>query len=432
MLGTNHHIIVAARRRALWLACANAGLWAFGNGLVGSALVVYLALEYGARGLAVSLILASPRLIGVLRLAAPLLLDRVGNRRIFCTACYTMSTAALAVLPVVSAPGLLARPAWSMAALIAFWTIYHLLEFFGTISLWSWLGDLAPRPIRGRFLGYRERWLTSGRLVGMIAGGALTYHWKQTHPVSETWQGMAICAIAGAAVMLAAVVPLILMPECKNDCGTNPKRHAFRLQTLLHPFRDQPFRRLLIYGSWLAFFNGLTQAAQYVYAGRVLGIAYFQLLALHAGLKGGQSAISPTVGRVIDRHGCRGVFVIAQLLVAVGLLFYVVASPNAKWWIVGAFICWIAYTGLNVGLPKLMLDLSPGDHYAPSVAVYHAVTELCHGVSVVLGGVLLDWLAGRAWLLGNWRFDHFALLFLFGWATRSLGLVWIMRLSERK
>ena len=40
-------------RQAMWLANANALVWAIGNGLVSTLLVTYLALELGAKGIAI-------------------------------------------------------------------------------------------------------------------------------------------------------------------------------------------------------------------------------------------------------------------------------------------------------------------------------------------------------------------------------------------
>jgi hypothetical protein len=46
---------------------------------------------------------------------------------------------------------------------------------------------------------------------------------------------------------------------------------------------------------------------------------------------------------------------VCLLLVATGPLFYLAATPEDWWWIVGAWVVWIAYAGLNVCLPNLLL-----------------------------------------------------------------------------
>src|SRR4029079_18171319 len=63
------------------LANANAALWAVGNGLVSTLLVIYLAYDLGASGLGVSLILAAPRFAGLLRLGVPAIMARLRARK---------------------------------------------------------------------------------------------------------------------------------------------------------------------------------------------------------------------------------------------------------------------------------------------------------------------------------------------------------------
>ena len=66
---------------AMRLANANAAIWAIGNGLISTLLVIYLAADLGAKGLAVSMILAAPRFAGVLRLGVPALMARLRARK---------------------------------------------------------------------------------------------------------------------------------------------------------------------------------------------------------------------------------------------------------------------------------------------------------------------------------------------------------------
>src|SRR6187431_676204 len=79
-------------RRAMSLANLNAALWAVGNGLVSTLLVIYLVADLGAAGLAVSLILAAPRFAGLMRLGVPALMARVVARKRLCIVSYAASS----------------------------------------------------------------------------------------------------------------------------------------------------------------------------------------------------------------------------------------------------------------------------------------------------------------------------------------------------
>lgn len=64
VFGQRDRLDAAVRRRAIRRSYLNAILWALGNGLASTTLVVYLALELGAAGLGISLLLAAPALVG--------------------------------------------------------------------------------------------------------------------------------------------------------------------------------------------------------------------------------------------------------------------------------------------------------------------------------------------------------------------------------
>ena len=74
-----------------------------GNGLTSTTLVVFLALELDAPnlGLGISLILAMPNLVGLLRLATPVLIGRIADRKTFCLGTFILSGLLLFCLPLV-------------------------------------------------------------------------------------------------------------------------------------------------------------------------------------------------------------------------------------------------------------------------------------------------------------------------------------------
>jgi MFS family permease len=149
-------------------------------------------------------------------------------------------------------------------------------------------------------------------------------------------------------------------------------------------------------------------------------------------MRGGQWAISPTLGRWADRFGNRPVMIGSLLVVATGPLFYLLATPQQWWWYFGAWVAWIAYAGLNVGLPNLMLKLSPRDCNTPYIATYYTVTGLCFAASTIGGGALLDALRNASFAIfgGSATLDYYRCTFLLGWATRSLGVLVLLLVIE--
>jgi len=425
-----------ARRQSIVCAYLNAGLWGFGSGLTGTTLLFYLASSYGARGMALSWLLAAPALVGILRLFTPIWLDRVGSRRTFCIRMFALSAIVLLGLPILSAPHVLPEAAHSIAALTVCWAAYHLFEHFAVVALWSWIGDLVPRRIQGRFVGRRLSWMNGGKVLGAIVSAIFATLWRKHvestgHP-EGLWMGFALLASAGAIVMLLAVWPLAKMIDPPSLSGIGSRSPRTRLRELLIPFADGSFLRLLFYGLWFSFANGIADTTSRVYLISVLNIEYIEKRILDSSSRGIQSLVMPWVGKQVDRRGNVPVLVVSQGLVSVSMLFLVIATPGAKWWVLGAYACWIAYAGTNVARPNLMLHLSAPEYSTAYSAAWFASTQFAYALSALAGGILFDWMSDH-WeplQLGNWQIDHFAAILLIGFLLRMIGMLWAARIRE--
>ena len=420
------------RRIGRRLAYQNGAIWALGNGLTSSTLVIYLALELGApgAGLAISMILAAPRIAGLLRLAAPSLIRWFGDRKRFCLVFYALSLLVLAVLPGCIVARSMQTPTAGLIVLVVAWCVYHLLEYLGTVALWAWLGDLVPLQIRGRFLGRRERWMVSGQAVGMLVAALFTMFARDAWPELPKWLVYVMTAEVGVACMALSLVPLAAMPEPGHVTRQETQQSRPR-RGLLAPLFDKQFRRLIYFGCWFSFFNGVTQSVQYLYPARVLAISLGFMLLLKMGMRIGQLGISPTMGRLADRFGNRPVMLLMLPIVASGPLFYFFATPEQWYWMIGAWVAWIAYAGINVCLPNLMLKLSPGEEKEAYIASFYAISGVCVAGSTLLGGWLFDRLGDESFWVGRREFSFYEYSFLFGWVTRTMGVLVLWLVVER-
>lgn len=418
-----------ARRRALVLGYVNGVLWSVGNGLTTGTLIYYLAQELGAKGTALGVLIAAPTLVGLLRLVTPALIGPLGGVKATCLKASLASYVLLAIgLPSVTlAPG--AARTTALAGMLLLICVHQLLEYIGSVALWSWLSALVPQPIRGRYFGRRQVWQLAFLIPALFASGRFTDDWKRTYKDTQPERmllGYVIPNCVGAAFLLASLLPLALMPDVAA-----PQRRVRNDSRRQSPMADPAFRRLLAYRCWFSFFNGITQAAQNVYV-YVLGIGVLPMQLMQLGMRGGQMALSPTIGRSSDRIGNRPVLELSQALVAIGPLFYLLATPEHPWWIAGAWVAWSAYAGLNICLTNIMLKLAPAQNNAGYIATFEALGGVAYGLSTLAGGVLLDRLRDAHFhvTLAGVELDHFAILFLVGAVTRALGVFWLARIPE--
>jgi Na+/melibiose symporter-like transporter len=336
---------------------------------------------------------------------------------------YIVSVLVLCTVPAVAIFDGRTTDTFSISILVGAWCAYHLAEYVGTVALWSWLGDLTPRRLRGRLLGHRERWLVAGRLVGLAASASLALIWPWLLPRGPRWQPLALSAAIGAVMMLAAVIPLAKMPAVRHAPSAVP-RAPWR--TLGRAFCDPAYRRLLVFSCWFSVVNGIAAAAQEVYPIRVLGLGYPVRQMLQGAMRTGQLAIAPWMGRLVDRWGNRPVIVVTQLITATAPLFFLAATPDRPWLVAGAFAVWIAYAGLNVGLDNIKLKLASESNNAPYIATYYALSDLFNGLAIVAGGLLLERLLAD----GSQAMRLYAQVFLLAWIGRTLAAGLAARIIE--
>ena len=106
---------------------------------------------------------------------------------------------------------------------------------------------------------------------------------------------------------------------------------------------------LIAFNCWFSLVNGITAAVQETFPIRVLNIQYATRQLMQGMMRAGQFAIAPWMGRLVDRWGNRPVMFVSQLITATGPLFFLAATPERPWLVVGAFVVWIAFAGLNIG-----------------------------------------------------------------------------------
>ena len=197
-------------------------------------------------------------------------------------------------------------------------------------------------------------------------------------------------------------------------------------RTIARALLTRPYRQLVLFSCIFSLINGLTAAVHNTFPRRVLDISYPTMQSLLAMMRVGQTALAPAAGRACDRWGCRPVMIVAQLTVATGPLFLLAATPERWWWIVGAYVAWMAYAGMNVGIDTVKLKLAPADNTLPYLSVYYALSDLAFGASTIAGGWLFDRLEGH----GVATLDVYAWFFLVGWLGRSLVAALLVPLEE--
>lgn len=443
------------RRRTLTLGHVNGMLWSIGNGLTTGTLVTYLALDLGARGLGLSLVLASPQIVSVLRVAAPSLIRWFGTAKRTCLLLSLASYVLIWGLPAVGWRQLV-PPAHALWLLIALLAVHQLFEALASAALWAWLAELVPPAVRGRYFGRRQALQLVVLVPALLGSGWFVDAWRQWHrdaTQGEQLLGYAIPSAVGALFLLASLVPLGWMPAsdplvasrlaaaARRQASTVARATSAEVAGWWAILASPGFRRLLWYGCWLSMFNGLGQAAQNIYPKAVLDLGVLPLDAMRMGMRVGQIAVSLWAGSIADRFGNRPLIVLTQAALVLAPAFYLASTPERPYWLSGAWACFAMYAAMNVALYNLLIKLAPAGAAAASIAVYFGLTGAVYAGATVAGGWCFDGLnptstSSPPWLLAirdglaGLGVDRFQAVFWFTIAARLVGLVFAVRLIE--
>lgn len=391
-----HNDDVSSRQAVLF----NAWVWGVGNGLISTSLVIFLIRDICsghqniAVGSAIAWIIAAPRIAGLLRLATPGLIDWFGSRKWFTIFGFLFSPIVLLAIPLgipemMRHHGAASSVRGILLLLVLVWCVYHLIEYFGTISLWSIIGDLVPQKHRAEFVGRREALMIFGQTLGFLTSGVYSFFVIENMPAAAPkWIGYLPPTYSGITCLLLAVVPLLRLAEV--PWKRESTKFFTSLQQLAQPFHSRRFCIFIFFGMYLQFAGGLTQSVQNMYQIYVLHISLLVSLCAQTLTRTGQFAIASFNGKTMDRFGFFPIMCVSILTVSTGSLFYFFADASRWYLVFGAAFVWIFWVGVNVGISTLVLNYSPQEYKASGISVFYTASTLSFALSTLLGGYLAD------------------------------------------
>jgi predicted MFS family arabinose efflux permease len=203
------------------------------------------------------------------------------------------------------------------------------------------------------------------------------------------------------------------------------------LSAVAAPFADRRFWRLLVFRSWFSLANGVTQVVQSaIYPKYVLGFGVGAMSALRVVTGVGQLGGARFVGKWSDRFGNRPVLMAAQACVSLSLVFYIVARPETRWLLLGAWVLFAAYIAHNICLPNLVLKLSPELERPAYVASNEALGSVFHAAATIAGGLLFDYLRATSPDASAEPYRSCLIILFVGLVMRSVGVVLLAAIRE--
>lgn len=368
---------------------------------------------------------AIPFLAAFAQLPASLLLERYGHRkRLFLVANFLHRSTWLliALLPW------LVSPARGASGLITLMLLSALASNMTAPSWFSWLTDMVPPRIRGRYLSRRTQ---AGQVVSLV----LTISVGLLLDQAERASGLALARVLSLLLALAAVSGIIDIAFFVGipDHGQKVSNRQFGLKELfLDPLRNRSFRFYLGFTSAMTFSIGYVGQFSWLYLYDVVHVTNMQanLLLVAYPLLAAFLAV-PFWGRLIDRLGRKPVAMIATACVIHGGAIWVLVRPGhllpAYW---GVLLAAFAWPGVDLSSYNILLGLVRARRGAVQNTAYVALNSVVVAASGAASGLCGGWLAHhlRDWqgALAGVTITYHGILFLISALFRFMAL-WFLR-----
>ncbi len=423
-------------RGALRLSTLDGALAAVFGALTGGVFLTGFALRLGANELLIGLLAALPLLAAVAQLWGAYLVERVGRRRTVCIggagASRLLWLAALGLPLLVPAGAADAVPAGARSAggtgpwlLLTVAAFSALLGSLGGVAWLSWMADLVPIGLRGRYFGSRNVVCGLASALATFAGGWYLDRFAAAGPPwgFATLFGFAVLAGCGSVGYLRRI------PE--PPVGAAPTRGPF-LELVRQPFGDRNFRQLVRFS---ILWNGAVHfAAPFftVYMLESLRVSYVQVASLATLSTMAHLVTIRGWGRLADQYGNRPVMLVTGTLAApIPLLWLAVDGGNFAWLApVIHLLGGAAWAGHGLAAGNLLLRLAPRAHNAVYFSTFAALSGVGSAVGPVLAGLLGVWLRGQALALSPFAINHFQVIFACSFAGRVSTLLLLRRVVE--
>lgn len=389
--------------------------------LTSGAFLTGYALLLGANDFELSLLLALPMLMQSMQLPGAYLIERSGHRKGLTR--WGAGFSRLLWLPLALLPLWVAESRQMLLFLLLF-SLAHLLMQLGVPAWVTWMADLVPRRIRGRYFSQRNRF-AGGFAIGVsLLGGVIL---DLSRDQGADYEGFLLLFLIACVAGLLAFVLLGRQPEPEAVPQELPPLKTY----LSRPFRDPTYRRILAF--YLALLFPVGMSAPYFSAHLIKTLEWdFRLV---AATSIGTSLVSlvfePFWGKLIDRHGHRPVLILCTIGI-VHLPIYYALGPYDWYWpfFANALLAGVFWPGLNLAMFSLLLESTPQEGKAGFLAVQAALNGLVNFFASGLGGVLALSLASVHWEWNHLLFNNYQLLFFLSAALRLPSLLLLRRIPE--
>ncbi len=297
----------------------------------------------------------------------------------------------------------------------------------------SWIADLLPQRIRGRFITARSR---LGLYLAILLPLPIGWLLDRCEVLGDFYVRLAasgLLAIAG----LVGLVDILMHIRVPDADKPRPTAIPSLGRMMLQPLLDLNFRRFLGFYATLVFATAFLAQYIWLYCFDVLHMTKFKaslLLIIFPTMV--QIFFSAIYGPLIDKLGRKPLIMVGAILILPGSVGWIFMST--PYWLPAYLLVLVSVAGwpaVESGRFNVLLSLGETRAGRGSGIAYVAIFSVVCALSGVLSGLFASAIVralGPGWqgsLLGL-TITYHGLLFILSTALRGLAILWLVRFQE--
>lgn len=395
--------------------------------LTGGVFMPAFALALGANNFYIGALAAIPFFANLFQLVGAYFVENFPGRKKLCIV-------ASGIPRILLAPGIIVllllfpqNQPLILGLLLVLLILAHAQLSISGVAWLSWMTDVVPEGIRGRYYGLRNSIVSIATVLATFAGG-----WF----LDQQRGSLAAFSLLFLIASLAGVVCAILLskqPEPPKLPASAPHKNFLRLYRA--PFRQPNFRRLLRFSVLWQFAFYFASPFFIVYILTELQVGY-SLAALYTVISAGFELLGMRVwGHVSDRTGNKPVMTISAMMVSLlPLLWLAPRKSDLSFYLfipllhaAGGFF----WAGYNLCSTNLMFRLAPRQRNSIYFGAWAAGNGVAACAGSLLGGALGRWAAQHQLTVFFFSLGGLKVLFLLAGVLRFSAIPFLRPVRER-
>lgn len=409
--------------------------------LTGGTFLTAFALKLGATNTTIGLLASLPFIAQLTQIPALFLLEWYRQRRNICV--WASATSRTMWLVVAFSP-LLFPESLRIKALLWAVFLHSVLASVSNVSWNSWIRDLIPEDVLGRFFSHRMIFMTSVAIVLSLLAGHFLDFWSAKFPGMDLF-AYSILFFFGFVSGMIGVYFLSTIPDIPMPSLTE----RMNIPALARIFRDGNFLKLLHFSSSWNFAVNLAMPFFVVYMLQRLELPMTIIVALQILSQLVSLMFLSIWGKLTDAFSNKSVLAVsAPLYIGATISWSFTTLPERHTLtfplLVAIHIAMGAsQAGVTLATSNIGLKLSPRGEAGPYLAAYNVFNSLMAAAGSILGGRFADLLRGfefgwflqfrtpeSEFLLMLMNFQHLDFLFLLAFAVGLYSLGRLYRVQE--